>query len=84
MTMFSLLLVLAFTTVHLDIVTLPFNNDIRVALTPTGRADMKRQGTVTQVKIEIDRIQTAMARGTVANTYVVWSVSPEGILLPRV
>ena len=35
-----------------DIVTLPLNNDLKVALTPAGRAELKRDGTVSQVKIE--------------------------------
>jgi hypothetical protein len=72
-----LLLVLAAHAVDLDVVTLPLTNDIKVALAPAGRADLKRDGTVSQIKIEIDRIPAARTLGPY-NTYVLWVVSPEG------
>lgn len=80
MTILSLLLVLALGTVDLDIVTLPLSNDIKVALTPAGRSELKREGTVTRVKIEIDRLAAPSTLGPSLNTYVVWAISPEGIL----
>jgi hypothetical protein len=74
----SLLLFLAANTVDLDIVTLPLANDIKLVLTPAGRADLKREGTVSQIKIDIDRIASPKTLGPY-NTYVLWAVSPEGV-----
>jgi hypothetical protein len=79
MTILSLLLFLAVSNVDLDIVTLPLSNDIKVALTPGGRSEMKREGTVTRIKIDIDRVAPPSALGPVFNTYVVWAISPEGL-----
>ena len=80
MTIAPLFLVLALTTIDLDIVTLPLTNDIKVALAPAGRSELKREGTVSQIKIDIDRIAAPKTLGPAFNTYVVWAVSPEGIL----
>src|SRR5437016_1681436 len=74
----SLLLFFAANAVDLDIVTLPLTNDLKVALTPAGRAELKREGTVSQIKIEIDRIASPKSLGPY-NTYVLWAVSPEGV-----
>jgi hypothetical protein len=74
----SLFLFLAANTLDLDIVALPLTNDVKVGLTPAGRADLKRDGTVSQVKIEIDRIASPKTLGPY-NTYVLWAVSPEGV-----
>src|SRR5215831_15588528 len=74
----SLLLFLAGNIVDLDVVSLPLTNDIKVALTPAGRADLKRDGAVSQIKIEIDRIASPKTLGPY-NTYVLWAVSPEGV-----
>lgn len=76
----SLLLLLAVTTLDLDVVNLPLSSEIRVPLTPVGRADLKREGTVTRIKIEIDRIAVPTTFGPALNTYVIWAISPEGIL----
>jgi hypothetical protein len=74
----SLLLFLAANTVDLDILTLPLTNDLKVSLTPAGRTDLKRDGNVSQIKIEIDRIAAPKTLGPY-NTYVLWAVSPEGV-----
>lgn len=76
----ALLLAFAAATIDLDVISLPLTADIRVALSPGGRAEMKREGTVTRMKIEIDRVAPPMALGPVYMTYVVWAVSPEGIV----
>src|SRR5437867_9157199 len=75
----SLLLLLAVSAVDLDIVSLPLTNDVKVVLTPAGRAELKRDGSVSQIKIEIDRMTPARTLAPSLNTYVVWAVSPEGI-----
>src|SRR5215470_19984469 len=74
----SLVLFLAANTLDLDIGALPLTNDVKVGLTPAGRADLKRDGTISQVKVEIDRIASPKTLGPY-NTYVLWAVSPEGV-----
>jgi hypothetical protein len=76
----TLFLALAVTTIDLDVVTLPLSNDVRITLAPAGRGDMKREGSVTRIKIEIDRIAAPSTLGPALNTYVVWAISPEGII----
>ncbi len=80
MSILSLILVLALNTVDLDMVTMPLSSDVKVALAPAGRAEMKRDGTVTRIKIDIERVAAASTMGPALNTYVVWVISPEGIL----
>jgi hypothetical protein len=84
MTILSLFLFLAATKVDLDILSVPLYNEIKVVLTsstPMGaRSEIKRDGTVTRIKIEIDRIAPPSTLGPALNTYVVWAISPEGIL----
>jgi hypothetical protein len=80
MTIFTLFLALAVSTVDLDVLTLPLSNDVKAALTPAGRSELRREGTVTHVRIDIDRVAPPSALGPALNTYVVWVVSPEGIL----
>jgi hypothetical protein len=75
----SLLLVLAVNAVDLDIVSLPLTNDVKVVLTPAGRGQLKRDGNVSQIRIDIDRISPATTLAPALSTYVVWAVSPEGI-----
>src|SRR5437868_3890837 len=75
-----LLLVLALTSVDLDVVSVPLSSDIKVALTPGARSEIRREGSVTRIKIDIDRVALPSIMGPVFNTYVVWAVSPEGIL----
>jgi hypothetical protein len=76
----ALLLILALSTVNLDVVAVPISREVRVALTPAARCQIKREGTVSVVTIGIDRIAPASTSGPVFNTYVVWAISPEGIL----
>jgi hypothetical protein len=80
MTIAGLFLALALTAVEIDVINLPLSSDMRVALTPAGRADLKREGTVTRIKLEIERISPPSTLGPTLNTYVVWVVSPEGII----
>jgi hypothetical protein len=80
MSIFGLLLALAVTTVDLDVVSVPLSNDLKISLTLGARAELKREGTVTRIKIEIDRIAAPSSHGPAFNTYVVWAISPEGIL----
>ena len=79
----SLLLLLAANTIDLDVATIPLTNDVKIALTPAGRvargrAELRREGGLSQVKIEIDSIALPKTLGPF-NTYLVWAVSAEGI-----
>ncbi len=74
----SLFFLLAATAIDLDVVTVPLTNDIKVTLAPAGRAELKRDGNVSQIKIDIDRTAAPRTLGPY-NTYVVWAVSSEGI-----
>ncbi len=76
----SLFLLLAVSNLNLDMINVPLTNDIKVVLTPAGRLDIKREGTVTRMRIDIDRVAPPSMMGPAYNTYVVWAVSPEGIL----
>jgi hypothetical protein len=84
MSILSLFLALAVTTVDLDVVTVPLSKEIKGVLTsgsPMGaRTDIRREGTVTSIKIEIDHVAPPSTLGPTLNTYVVWAISPEGIL----
>src|SRR5262245_5670766 len=80
MTMLSLLFVLALTTVDLDMVTVPPTAEIRIVLTPGARSEIKREDSVTRIKIDIDRVAAPSTHGPAFNTYLVWAISPEGIL----
>jgi len=75
-----LLLALAVTAIDLDVVVLPLTSVVKIVLAPGGRSEMKREGTVSQIKIEIDRIAVPKTLDPVFNTYVVWTVSAGGIL----
>src|SRR5437870_12476764 len=63
-------------TVQLDTVDLPLNTEVRITFAPSGKAELKREGTVTRVKIDVDQLRAPIAP---LNTYVVWAVSPEGV-----
>jgi hypothetical protein len=78
--MFSLFLALALTTVDVDVVNVPFTGSVSVNMMPAGKADLRRDGGVTRVKLEAERLAPPSALGAAFSTYAVWAVSPEGIL----
>lgn len=78
--MLLLVLFLLLGNVDIDIVSLPVSNDVRAALAPAGRTDLKRDAGITRVRIEIDRIAAPSTLGPGLNTYVVWAISPEGVI----
>lgn len=73
---FALFLLLG--NVDLDVVTMPPANDLKVALAPSGRVELKHEGTVIHVRVDIDRVGAPPGASPAMNTYVVWAVSPEG------
>ncbi len=74
-----LLLTLVTTAVQVDVINVPLERGINAVLTPAGKAELKREGTVTRVKIEVERLQSPAALGPALTTYTVWVVSPEGL-----
>src|SRR6266480_2874523 len=80
MTMLSLILVLALSNVDLDVISLPLTNDVKVVMAPKGRGELKREGTLTRIKIDIDRVPAPSTLGPSFNTYVVWAITPEEML----
>src|SRR5678816_115809 len=60
------------------VVSLPAKGAVSLGMTPSGKADIERTGTVTQIHIEIDKVQPAQKLYPAMNAYVVWAVSPEG------
>ena len=80
MSILSLVFALALATVDLDVISVPISNEIRVALSPGARAQIRREGTVTGIKVDIERVAAPSMYGPGLNTYVVWAISPEGIL----
>jgi hypothetical protein len=71
-----MLLLLFALTIQLDTVDLPVNGAVKMTFAPAGKAELKREGTVTWVNIEVDQLRPPAAP---LNTYVVWAVSPEGV-----
>jgi hypothetical protein len=76
----GLFFLLAASTVDLDVVAVPLTNPVKVVLAPNARGELKREGTVTDVRIDIDRINPPSTLGPAFNTYLVWAITPEGIL----
>src|SRR5262245_6612446 len=71
-----ILLLLFALTVQLDTINLPVNGAVKMTFAPAGKAELKREGAVTWVNIEVDQLRPPAAP---LNTYVVWAVSPEGL-----
>ena len=80
MSILGLFLILLLNTVDFDVLTVPLSSPLRITLMPSARGELRREGTVTKVKIDIDRVAPPSTLGPAFNTYVVWAVSPEGIL----
>jgi hypothetical protein len=76
----QLVLLFAVSTTEITVVTLPAKGGLNLTLMPPGKVDVEREGTVSRVKLEIERIPPAGSHGPGMNTYIVWAVSPEGIL----
>jgi hypothetical protein len=74
-----LLLTLVTTTVQVDIINVPLERGINAVLAPSGKAELRREGTVTRVKIEVERVQSPAVLGPALTTYSVWAVSAEGL-----
>src|ERR1700733_2128334 len=73
-------LLLAASSTDVIVVTVPARNDITIPLGPTGHIDLKREGTLTHVRIDLDKVRPASIMGPALSVYVVWAVSPEGMV----
>jgi hypothetical protein len=73
--MTTILLLLLALTIELDTVIIPLSGDVKITFAPTGRGELKREGTVTRVKVDLEQVRPPAAP---FNTYVVWAVSQEG------
>jgi hypothetical protein len=71
-----ILLFLFALTIQLDTIDLPVNGAVKMTFAPAGKVELKREGTLTWVNIEVDQLRPPVAP---LNTYVVWAVSPEGL-----
>lgn len=60
------------------VVNLPAKGAVSLTLTPFGKADIERNGTMSQIHIEVDKPQPPQKLAPAMNAYVVWAVSPEG------
>lgn len=74
--MTTLLLLFFALIIELDTVNIPLNNDVKMTFAPAGKGEMRLEGSVTRVKVEVDQLRPPIPP---LNTYVVWAVSPEGI-----
>jgi hypothetical protein len=75
-----LMLLFASTMVDVDAVNVPLAGDVRTSLTLGARGELRREGTVTRIRVDVDKIAAPSTLGPALNTYVVWAVSPEGLL----
>src|SRR5262245_18037966 len=75
---FSLLLFFATTSTEVVVITLPVKGAISFNLAPTGNVEVERIGTVSRVRIAIDRPQPPQATDPRMNTFVVWALASEG------
>src|SRR5215467_5430734 len=51
---------------------------LTLPLQPAGRADLRRDPTMTRILVEIEKLQPPSTLGAGLNSYVVWAISPEG------
>jgi len=66
------------TPVEVSIATVPSGSRIDLTLVPNGDVEIRREATVTRVKVEIDRAEPLSDFRGDLRSWVVWAVSPEG------
>jgi hypothetical protein len=77
--MLSLLLAFLLSTAEVIVVDVPAKGSVDIAFRPVGKAELKRDGTVSHIKIDIDKVPPPASLGPALNALVVWTVSPEGM-----
>jgi outer membrane protein OmpA-like peptidoglycan-associated protein len=73
-----LLFALQSTPVELTSLTAPTGSRVDVPLSPSGAVEVRRQETITRLKVKVDRLAALSVFGELLRAYVVWAVSPEG------
>src|SRR4030095_3031547 len=73
-----LTLLLAGTTAEVTVVSFPAKGTVSLGLLPAGKLDIERMGTISQIRIDVDKMQPPQKLDPAMNTYMVWAVSPEG------
>src|SRR5690348_7695062 len=66
-------------TINVIVVTLT-KGGVTIPLSPAGRADLRRDPTITRINVQIEKLPLPSTFGPAMNSYVVWAVSPEGYL----
>jgi outer membrane protein OmpA-like peptidoglycan-associated protein len=64
--------------IDLSLVTFPPRSNVDVPLSPNGQVEVRREATLSRVKVEIDRIDSVSTLNPSLRAYIVWAVSPEG------
>ncbi len=77
---FTLLLslLMAASSADVVVVTVRPRSDVTLPLGSSGKATLKRDATITWVKLELDHVPLPATFGPAFSTYVAWAVSPEG------
>jgi hypothetical protein len=72
------LILFAPVSTEVSIVQFPLRSKISLSLGGKNKAEVERAGTVSRVSIQMDALQPPQSVVPRMNTYVVWTVSPEG------
>lgn len=64
--------------VDVSVVTVPPDSQVDLRLTPEGDVEIRREATLSRVRIEVDRVVPLTAFRPDFRSWVVWAVSPEG------
>jgi hypothetical protein len=73
-------LLMAASSADVVVVTLPAKSDITVPLSANGRAELRRDGMITHVRVDLDHLAPVATLGPAVTAYVVWGVSAEGLV----
>ena len=74
----SLFFTSAASSADVVVVTLPAKGDVTLPFSATSKVELKREGTLTRVRIELEKLAPASSLGPSFVTYVAWALSPEG------
>src|SRR5215471_1793102 len=72
------LFLLAGSTAEVTVVNFPAKGTVSLGLMPSGKLDIERLGTISQIRIDVDKMLSPQKLDPVMNAYVVWAISPEG------
>src|SRR5688572_28534232 len=64
--------------VELTVVNVPVRGSVDLQMNPAGKAEIARTGSLSRVRIELDRVAPPANVAAGMNTYVAWAVTPEG------